>query len=442
MADKKDMTVVRNAAYKRGGLNKRERHNERKNIDYMNDDICPERAVYNVHFKRCGENGDNEVSGYEKVFDKLLADGVISVHGLRENPNIIDELVFDVNTSYFENNGGYEYAKTFYEEAYRLAVELVGGEQFVLSAVMHADERNSDISEKLKKDVYHYHLHVVYVPVVQKELRFQKTHKDPELRGKLKEVITQVSHSKKWPRVKKVDENGETVRTKNGKAVLVNSYSLLQDQFFEHMRSKGYEDIERGERGSTAEHLTVTQFKNKKEQEKAAVIAADIAEKQEAAAVLDDEAERKKKQLAGLDKEIKAVQGKVLTAKQIEQIPIKVSRPMLGGADTVSMPKDDWENVKKTALTQTRKDEEYKTALSENATFKKEKSKWRKEKQGLESRIETLETSNNQDFLARATKDAELHNLKNAVAKIPADVWAMYTKTKTQRRGIDGGDVL
>jgi len=46
---------------------------------------------------------------------------------------------------------------------------------------------------------------VVYVPVVQKEVYFQKNNKDPEKAGKLKEVITQVSHSKKWPRFKGED---------------------------------------------------------------------------------------------------------------------------------------------------------------------------------------------------------------------------------------------
>ncbi len=185
MADK---CVVRNAQYRRGGLNKRERHNERKNIDYRNDDICPERAVYNVHFKQCAQPGDDKTSGYALTFDQMLADGVISTHGLGKDPNIVDELIFDVNTSYFENHGGYEYAKSFFEEAYRCAVGLIGGEQYVLSAVMHADERNSEVSQRLGRDVYHYHLHVVYVPVVQKELRFRKDHADPELRGKLKEV--------------------------------------------------------------------------------------------------------------------------------------------------------------------------------------------------------------------------------------------------------------
>ena len=34
------------------------------------------------------------------------------------------------------------------------------------------------------------------------------------------------------------------------------------------MRNAGYTDVERGERGSTEEHLTVTQFKVQREQER------------------------------------------------------------------------------------------------------------------------------------------------------------------------------
>lgn len=46
MADK---CVVRNAQYRRGGLNKRERHNERKNADYQNEDIIKDRAAFKYH---------------------------------------------------------------------------------------------------------------------------------------------------------------------------------------------------------------------------------------------------------------------------------------------------------------------------------------------------------------------------------------------------------
>ena len=62
---------------------------------------------------------------------------------------------------------------------------------------MHADERNRAMSEALGEDVYHYHLHVVYIPVVEKEIRWTKRCKDKSLVGKVKETIMQVSMSKK-----------------------------------------------------------------------------------------------------------------------------------------------------------------------------------------------------------------------------------------------------
>ncbi len=99
-----------------------------------------------------------------------------------------------MNSGYFERNGGYEYARQFFEDAYRLAVKEAGGEQYILSAVMHADERNRALSEQYGRDVFHYHLHVVYIPVVDKEVKWTKRCKDPALVGTTKEIITQVSH--------------------------------------------------------------------------------------------------------------------------------------------------------------------------------------------------------------------------------------------------------
>ncbi|MCL2774219.1 MAG: plasmid recombination protein [Oscillospiraceae bacterium] len=280
MADK---SVVRNQAYQKKGISIRERHNERENETYYNADIETDRKDLNVYFKQ-------SEGSYAKTFDAMIADGTISVKGLKKDgtAKVFDEFVFDVNTEYFYRNGGYEYAKSFFEEAYRHAVEEIGGEQYILSAVMHADERNKALSEELGRDVYHYHLHVVYLPVVDKEVYFQKSHKNPELAGKLKEVIKQVSHSKKWPRY----------RTEKG---WVNSYSLLQDRFHEHMIEAGFIGFERGERGSTAEHLSAEEYKAQKEKERAATYTAVVEQKQEAAAALDVAIEGKEKTAAKLD---------------------------------------------------------------------------------------------------------------------------------------------
>ena len=99
----------------------------------------------------------------------MEASGTISTRGLKPDATHYCELIFDVNSAYFDNHGGYEFAKPFYADAYKAAVQIVGGEQYVLSAVMHADEINRAMTEALGREVYHYHLHVVYRKV--QELR-------------------------------------------------------------------------------------------------------------------------------------------------------------------------------------------------------------------------------------------------------------------------------
>ena len=275
-------TSARNAKLADADVSKTQGHNEREKESYSNQDIVPERTLMNVHFK-------TPTAGYTEMFEQMVAEGTISTRGLKADADKFGELVFDVNSAYFYNHGGYDFAKQFYEDAYKAAVKIVGGEQYILSAVMHADERNRAMSDALGQDVYHYHLHVVYVPVVEKEIKWTRRCKDPSLVGTVKERIMQVSMSKKWESQPVLGEDGEPMKTKTGKAVLKQSYSVLQDDFFEHMRVAGYTDVERGERGSSEEHLTVTQFKVLKEQERLSElqetkteIQSEIAELQEA----------------------------------------------------------------------------------------------------------------------------------------------------------------
>ena len=57
---------------------------------------------------------------------------IFSTRGLKADAVKYGELIFDVNSAYFHNHGGYEYAKQFYTDAYKAAVEIVGGEQYIL----------------------------------------------------------------------------------------------------------------------------------------------------------------------------------------------------------------------------------------------------------------------------------------------------------------------
>jgi hypothetical protein len=254
-----DRISARNVNLSNAKIGNTQRHNEREKESYTNLDIVPERSAFNIHFK-------TPTDDYEKIFAQMKSDKVISTRGLKDDANLYGELIFDVNSAYFHNHGGYEFAKQFYADAYRAAVEIVGGEQYILSAVMHADERNRAMSEALGRDIFHYHMHVVYIPVVEKQVLWSKRCKDSSLVGTVKDTIMQVSSSKKWLSKPARDDAGNPILQENGKPVLRKSYSVLQDDLFNFMRAAGYNDVERGERGSSEEHLTVTQFKVEQEQ--------------------------------------------------------------------------------------------------------------------------------------------------------------------------------
>ncbi len=290
-------TSARNAKLTTDKVGNAQAHNEREKDSYVNQGIVPERTGMNVHFK-------SPTADYTAMFDQMVADGIISTRGLKADADKFGELIFDINSAYFYNHGGYDFAKEFYENAYRAAVRIGGGEQYILSAVMHADERNRAMSEALGENVYHYHLHVVYIPVVEKQILWSKWCKDKSLVGTVKETIQQVSMSKKWDSKLALDENGELLLTKSGKKVLRKSYSVLQDDFYGFMRSAGYTDVERGERGSSEEHLTVTQFKVEREQERLEVLEAKTAKKEKA--------------LTKTEKRLEAAKGAATTYSEIE----------------------------------------------------------------------------------------------------------------------------
>ena len=133
--DKADMSCARVKQYTASDVSKAERHNERKNETYENMNVIVERIPFNVHFKK------PTAPTYMEQLKQMETDGMVSLRGLRKDATLFDEIVIDVNTMYFERNGGYEYAKQFYEEAFHFIEEKFGADN-VISAVMHADEIN------------------------------------------------------------------------------------------------------------------------------------------------------------------------------------------------------------------------------------------------------------------------------------------------------------
>ena len=331
-----DRTSVRNLAVSDKAVGNTQQHNEREKDSYRNPDIIPQRAAWNVHFKK-------PTASYTDLFAQLEAAGTISTRGLKPDATHYCELIFEVNSAYFDNHGGYEFAKQFYEDAYKAAVQIVGGEQYILSAVMHADEINRAMTEALSREVYHYHLHVVYVPVVEKQILWSKRCKDKALVGTVKETVMQVSRSKKWASKPLLDDAGKPVLQKNGKPVLKKSYSILQDDFFNFMRAAGYTDIERGERGSTEEHLTVTQFKVQRKQERLGSLSAQIDQKEQHLTQTSKALSKKEKELAVVQKKTVITKDALIHAQDVESLG---KRTLLGN---YSLTEDELSSLKKQA---------------------------------------------------------------------------------------------
>lgn len=183
---------------------------------------------------------------------------------------------------------------------------------------------------------------------MEKQIKWSTRCKDKSLVGTVKETIMQVSFSKKWLSKPAVDDTGTLLLTKNGKPVLRKSYSVLQDDFYNAMRQAGYEDVERGERGSSEEHLTVTQFKVEQEQAR----LADISEK----------AEQKAKEAAVLDKRIEKIQKQQIAVQSVDKIEAK---PLLLSSK-VMLERSEYESLAAAAkkyITQEKKESKLQKAL-------------------------------------------------------------------------------
>lgn len=393
-----DRTIVRNHDLKTPeDVAKIQEHNERQKDKYSNQDIVTERTAMNVHFKA-------PTADYAEMFEHLESEKVISTRGLKPDAVKYGELVFDVNSAYFYNHGGYEFAKRFYADVYKAAVEIVGGEQYILSAVMHADERNRAMSEALGQDVYHYHLHVVYIPVVEKQVLWSKRCKDKSLVGTVKETIMQVSRSKKWESKPALDADGKPMLNAKGKTVLKSSYSVLQDDFFRFMRSSGYEDIERGERGSTEEHLTVTQFKVHAEQQRLEAVTAQVAKTEQA--------------LTAVKEEMRTTKTAALTAREIKEMGKK--NPVTGN---ISLTPQESKAIKKYAVIGLALKAENAKLHEQLTAAKKAAAVWKQRYNALQEKYEELKRKS-QTYLSA---------LKAAPEKVRAFISGILAQTRDEK---------
>lgn len=201
--------IIRNAKYKRENLKAVYRHNERKNKNYSNKDIDKTKSYLNYALKEPEFN-------YEKEFDKIRENYDLKGQ-IKTVSNIVCEYVITSDNDFFKRIGGKE-TKRYFETAYKFVCEYKDlGEQYILSAKVHYDERSP-------------HVHLLFLPVVHTT-------------DKKGNNIDKLACSEFW-------------KAKD-------SYRQLQNAFFEYMVSNGF-DLKRGlpKEETNREHYTVKEYKN------------------------------------------------------------------------------------------------------------------------------------------------------------------------------------
>lgn len=192
-------------------------HDERKAKNHSNKNIDISKTHENYYLKK------NELS-YIKEFDKLKKETNLQGQ-IRSNSNILCEMIFTSDGRFFEGIGCEE-TKRYFQESYNFICNYKSlGAENIISAVVHLDEDTP-------------HMHLLFAPVIHT--------KDKEGNS-----INKLSCRDFW--------KGQ------------NSYRDLQNKFFEHISSKGF-NLERGKaieetnrkHYEIAEYKQLTNFENSK----------------------------------------------------------------------------------------------------------------------------------------------------------------------------------
>lgn len=388
--------IIRVAGMKKNDVAGIQIHDTReRGVSHTNTDIDYERSHlnYDLHNPGGPVNFTDTINRRVASLDLKKA--------LRKDANIMAQIFVSASPDWFQQVDG-QAGRRYFEDAYRWACERYGAEN-IISATVHMDEVTP-------------HMHINFVPVTEKGAVCYA------------DLFTERPHSK---------------RGRPG-----GQLTALQDDFYEHNQSRGY-DLERGERGSSTEHLAVLDYKVRErtkevlelEAQKAAAMS-DITELRSTALKAQGDIntlEEKKNRLEGL---LGVIEGNVKGAKTLTVEELAKVKPYsentvaqkLGGAAQVTVYKNDWENVIKTAAQRAAVSDETKAAQSENKRLKKRVNELLDDKRQLESDLKISQA----EATVTATERMETAKLKSQLQQVPkADLdmfLAQYRPQKTHQQ--------
>ncbi len=127
--------IIRNVNHKIGAVPLVERHNERKNHHYSNEDIDLNRSADNYHLKKPSGSYQQEFDFSRKACNLK---GNLRLNGKKQS-TVLCEFILTSDKAFFDRIG-VERTKQFFLDAYHFAATKVGGEEYIVSAVVHMDE--------------------------------------------------------------------------------------------------------------------------------------------------------------------------------------------------------------------------------------------------------------------------------------------------------------
>ncbi|MBQ7981446.1 MAG: plasmid recombination protein, partial [Oscillospiraceae bacterium] len=125
--------IIRNENHKMNAVPLLERHNERLNHNYSNKDIDLSRTSENYHIKKI--TSETYQQEFERIRTRQELKGNLRLHGEKQS-TVLCEFVITSDKEFF-NRIGKERTKRFFEDAYDFVTAKAGGEQYILSAVVH-----------------------------------------------------------------------------------------------------------------------------------------------------------------------------------------------------------------------------------------------------------------------------------------------------------------
>lgn len=216
--------------YKKGSVPSIERHNERRNASYSNEEIDPSRMPMNYSLIQ----RDDE-SYYRSVMRLVNARDNPAGRALRKDAVVLCEFIISSSNEFFERISPEE-QKRFFEEAAGYLQDFFGKENCIYATV-HYDEHTP-------------HMHFGFVPLTA--------------------------------------ENKLCAKKVIDRSVLLR----LQSEMPRYLQKKGFQ-MERGEAGSAAVHRSVKKYKADMEKEKAALEVSIQKKRQELSQIASAKAEIK-----------------------------------------------------------------------------------------------------------------------------------------------------